>query len=77
MAVPPLCLDTPYTSPEGDVNDDAAVDVIDVQLAVNIFLGSNLDATLISRADVRVCNTGFISHQTSATITDIFLVGYG
>ncbi len=76
MATPPLCLDTPYTSPEGDINDDMAVDSLDVQLAINVFLGSNVDQATVDRADDRVCATGYITPQTHATVVDIFLVGY-
>ncbi len=77
MPIPPLCLDTPYASPEGDINNDATVDSLDVQLAINVFLGSNVDPTIAGRADTRVCNTGYITPQTHATVVDIFLVGYG
>ncbi len=76
MAVPPLCLDTPYSSPDGDLDDDGDADVIDVQLAVNVFLGTQLDPTIVGRADTRVCNTTYITAQTVKQITDIFLVGY-
>jgi len=73
---PPLCLEPPYASPDGDVNNDVTIDVLDVQLCVNIFLGTETDATLIGRADTRLCNTGYISVQTLETCTNIFLVGW-
>ncbi len=53
-------MDAPYSNPDGDINNDAAIDVLDTQLAVNIFLGTETNATLIGRADTRPCNTGNI-----------------
>jgi hypothetical protein len=42
----------PSEEPEqGDLNDDGGVDVLDVQLCVNVFLGTEDDPLVISRAD--------------------------
>ena len=76
MPTPPLCMDPPYSSPDGDINNDVVIDVLDTQLAVNIFLGTETDATLIGRANTRVCNTGYITAQTAKQVTEIFLVGW-
>ena len=73
---PPICLDAPYADPDGDINDDSAINVLDGQLSVNIFLGIETNATLIGRADTRVCNTGYITTQTIRTVINIFLVGW-
>ena len=69
-------MDAPYSNPDGDINNDAAIDVLATQLAVNIFLGTETNATLIGRADTRLCNTGYITTQTIATCSNIFLVGW-
>ena len=37
---------------EGDLNGDGGVDVLDVQLCVNVFLGATLDPAIVARADV-------------------------
>jgi len=35
-----------------DINQDGQVNVLDVQLCVNVFLGSQTDAGIVARADV-------------------------
>ena len=37
---------------EGDLNGDGGVNVLDIQLCVNVFLGVENDPTIISRSDV-------------------------
>lgn len=37
---------------EGDLNGDGGVNVLDVQLCVNVFLGAETDPSIVSRADV-------------------------
>ena len=66
----------PFSDPDGDINDDSAIDVLDAQLAVNIFLGTEVNATLVDRADVRCCNDGYISVKTIQYCTDVFLTGW-
>lgn len=68
--------EAPFSDPDGDINDDSAIDVLDVQLATNIFLGTETDATLIGRADTRCCNDTYISAKTIAYCTAVFLEGW-
>ena len=43
----------PSEEPEqGDLNGDGGVDVLDVQLCVNVFLGVESDPTIVSRSDL-------------------------
>src|SRR4030065_428972 len=45
--------ETPVAGPlAGDINLDSQVNVIDVQLGVNVFLGTEADPGMVSRADV-------------------------
>lgn len=37
---------------EGDLNGDGGVNVLDVQLCVNVFLGAETDPSIVSRSDV-------------------------
>ena len=37
---------------EGDLNGDGGVNVLDVQLCVNVFLGAETDPAIVSRSDV-------------------------
>ena len=37
---------------EGDLNGDGGVNVLDVQLCVNVFLGAEMDLSIVSRSDV-------------------------
>ena len=49
----PTATATPTSEPEPeDINQDGSVDVLDVQLCVNVFLGSDSDPAIVSRADV-------------------------
>lgn len=38
--------------PRGDINGDGVVDVSDVNLAINVMLGKEQDATIVARADM-------------------------
>ncbi len=50
-SVPPTAAPTSEPEPE-DINQDDRVDVLDVQLIVNVFLGSQTDPEIVARADV-------------------------
>ena len=46
---------TPVPSEEpgqGDLNGDGAVNVLDLQLCVNVFLGVESDPTIVARSDL-------------------------
>ena len=51
-----------WTAPE-DINQDGRVDVLDVQLCVNVFLGSQSDPDIVARADV--------NHDGSVNVLDV------
>ncbi len=54
----PTATRTPWTGPRpGDINLDAQVDVVDVQLCVNVFLGTVTDPDTVLRADVNADGT--------------------
>jgi len=49
----PAATPTPISSPEsGDLNADGMINIVDVQLCINVFLGVELDAGITTRADV-------------------------
>ena len=51
----PSATPTPAPSEEpakGDLNGDGGVNVLDVQLCVNVFLGTEVDSAIVSRSDV-------------------------
>jgi len=51
----PTVTPTPTATPNvalADINLDGSVNVVDVQLAVNVFLGTETDAGIVARADV-------------------------
>ena len=49
----PAATPTPGSSPEsGDLNADGMINIVDVQLCINVFLGVELDADISARADV-------------------------
>jgi outer membrane protein assembly factor BamB len=65
---------TPSSGPlVGDINLDGQVNVIDVQLSVNVFLGTETDSGMVARADVNGDGTvNVIDVQQTA---NIFLAG--
>ena len=65
-----------WSYPDGDLNDDMVADVLDVQLCVNVFLGSQLDPTIAGRADTRCVNNGVVSGADINRVVLIFLEGY-
>jgi hypothetical protein len=54
-----------WTAPE-DINQDSRVDVLDVQLCVNVFLGSQTDPEIVARADV--------NHDGSVNVLDVQVI---
>ena len=57
----------------GDVNLDSQVNVIDVQLSVNVFLGTETDPGLVARADVN--SDGVVNVIDVQLTVNIFLAG--
>ncbi|MEW6569451.1 MAG: dockerin type I domain-containing protein [Chloroflexota bacterium] len=55
------------------MNQDGTVDVLDVQLCVNAFLGTLTDPDLIARADVN--GDGTVNVLDVQTIVNAFLTG--
>jgi len=67
---------TPDPSAEpavGDLNGDGAVNVLDVQLCVNVFLGVEIDPSIVSRADVN--QDGQVDVLDVQTIANLVLGG--
>ncbi len=65
---------TPTITPvPGDINQDGRVDVLDVQLCVNVFLGMETDPELVSRADAN--GDGEVNVLDVQLIANIFLSG--
>lgn len=69
---------TPTPSPtvvagSADVNLDGRVDILDVQLAVNVFLGTELDPGIAARADVN--QDGSVDVLDVQAIVNVFLFG--
>ena len=58
---------------EGDLNGDGSVDVLDVQLCVNVFLGSETDPGTVARADVN--SDGAVDVLDVQRIANIVLSG--
>lgn len=56
-----------------DVNADGRIDIVDVQLAINVFLGTEVDPSVVSRADVN--QDGSVDILDVQRITNIFLAG--
>jgi len=61
----------------GDINDDTKVDVLDVQLVVNVFLGSNLVPVTMSRADVLCVPDNSVNILDYLFVVNAFLSGQG
>ena len=55
----------------GDLNGDGVVNVLDVQLAVNVFLGAQTDSTIVSRADLNA--DGVVTPLDVFIVVDIAL----
>jgi murein DD-endopeptidase MepM/ murein hydrolase activator NlpD len=69
---------TPTTTPtlvaaSADINLDGRVDVLDVQLAVNVFLGTEADPGIVARADVN--GDGSVDVIDVQAIVNVFLFG--
>jgi len=64
---------TPGGLSTGDVNLDGFVNVLDVQIAVNVFLGTELDPGLTARSDVNA--DGAVNVIDVQGIVNIFLAG--
>lgn len=64
---------TPTATPgeSGDLNLDGSVNVLDVQLAINVFLGTETDPAIVARADVNA--DGSVDVVDVQLITLIFL----
>ena len=39
---------------EGDLNGDGGVNVLDLQLCINVFLGVESDSTIVARSDINL-----------------------
>ncbi|MFQ5921543.1 MAG: LamG-like jellyroll fold domain-containing protein [Anaerolineales bacterium] len=57
----------------GDLNGDGSVNVLDVQLCVNVFLGVELDPIMIARSDVN--NDGQVNVLDVQVIANLVLAG--
>ena len=67
---------TPTGEPiEEDLNGDGRVNVLDVQLCVNVFLGVQTDPDIVARADVN--NDGAVNVLDVQRIVNMFLYGAG
>ncbi len=64
---------TPTGPLTGDVNLDGQVNVVDVQLSVNVFLGTETDAGMVTRSDVNP--DGTVNVVDVQLIVNIFLAG--
>ena len=78
--IPPSATPTPSPtvtptriSGSADINLDGRVDVVDVQLAVNIFLGIETDPEMIARADVN--GDGAVDVLDVQGVVNVFLLG--
>ena len=74
MTPTPTVTETPSAGPlAGDINLDSQVNVIDVQLGVNVFLGTEVDPGMVSRADVNA--DGAVNVIDVQQVVNIFLAG--
>jgi subtilisin family serine protease len=73
LVAPPTPTPTVAPPAEGDVNADGRVDVLDVQLCVNVFLGTETDAAFVSRADANA--DGGVDVLDVQAIVNIFFAG--
>ena len=77
----PTLTSTPTATPRdahggplaGDINLDSQVNVIDVQLGVNVFLGTEADPGIVSHADVNA--DGAVNVIDVQQVVNIFLAG--
>ena len=60
---------------EEDLNQDGRVNVLDVQLCVNVFLGVETDPEVVARADVN--DDGAVNVLDVQRIVNVFLTGAG
>ncbi len=67
-ATPPAATPSP-----ADINQDGSVNVLDVQLCVNVFLGTITDPDLIARADVN--GDGSVNVLDVQAVVNLFLAG--
>lgn len=58
---------------EGDLNGDGGVNVLDVQLCVNVFLGVERNPSIVARSDVN--QDGQVDVLDVQAITNIVLGG--
>ena len=58
---------------EGDLNGDGGVNVLDVQLCVNVFLGTESDPSIVERSDVN--QDGQIDVLDVQMVVNILLTG--
>ncbi len=56
-----------------DINQDGRVDVLDVQLCVNVFLGTQIDPSIVARADVN--DDGAVNVLDVQAIVNVYLHG--
>jgi hypothetical protein len=64
---------TPSVPVPGDINGDHHIDVLDVQLTVNVFLGVETDAGVVLRADVNA--DGSVDVIDVQQVVNLFLAG--
>jgi hypothetical protein len=57
----------------GDINQDGRVNVLDIQVCVNVFLGSETDPGIVARADVN--GDGVANALDVQAIVNAFLRG--
>ena len=57
----------------GDLNQDGNVNVLDVQLAVNVFLGTETNVGIVGRSDIN--GDGKVNVLDVQLIVNIFLAG--
>jgi subtilisin family serine protease len=69
----PTATQTPSGTIEEDLNLDGRVNVLDVQLCVNVFLGIQTDPTIVARADVN--GDGAVNVLDVQRIVNKFLAG--
>ena len=72
----PTPMPTPTPTPDptlADINQDGRVDVVDVQLAVNVFLGTETDPGIVARADVN--RDGSVDVLDVQWVVNIILMG--
>jgi subtilisin len=73
MATPTMTVTPSPTAKKEDVNLDGRVNVLDVQLCVNVFLGLQTDPGIVARADVN--GDGAVNVLDVQRIVNVFLAG--